>query len=248
MPILPPIRTSTKFKTSLDDAPVRFTDFLKSNRVFFIGFAVLIVIASYLVLTRQVGELVLYINKQRTPGRDQFFIFWTRMSEPIAYIFVLISYLTIRYRTALFAIAAGAAAGIVSGILKAIFQHARPLRWFYDNAIDLWGTLILFDPSDYNNSWAYSSFPSGHAMSAFALYSFIAFNAGRRWKTVIALSCILIAASVGLSRMYLLMHFMKDITVGGFLGVWIGMAAFYLQFRVFPDRKDLDHGLLNQPE
>jgi membrane-associated phospholipid phosphatase len=246
MPILPPIQSIFKRKTSLATMPPTFTDFLKANRVFFIGFAVLTLIALYLILTRQVGDLLLFINKQRTPGRDRFFIFWTQMAEPVAYITILIMYLMVRYRTAVFSIVVGAAAGIVSAILKGFFQHARPLRWFYDNAIELWGTLALFDPNDYNNSWAYSSFPSGHAMSAFAIYSFIAFNAGR-WKPAIGLVCILMAASVGFSRMYLLMHFMKDISVGGFLGVGIGIAAFYIQFRIYPQRENLDHGFLNRP-
>ena len=247
MPTLPPIQPIVRRKTSLATAPPSFVDFLKDNRVFFIGFAALILIALYFISTRQVGDLLLFINKQRTPGRDRFFIFWTRMGEIPAYLIIIALYLTIRYRTALFTVAVGAAAGIISGVLKAIFQHARPLRWFYDNAIELWGTLALFDPSDYSNSWAYSSFPSGHAMSAFALYSFIAFNAGR-WKPVIGLTCIIIAASIGFSRMYLLMHFMKDISVGGFLGVGIGIAAFYLQFRIYPGNKNMDRGLMNRLE
>lgn len=247
MPTLPPILSTVRLKTTLAYPPPVFGDFLKANRVFLIGFAFLFVFALYLIATRQVGDLLLFINKQRTPGRDRFFIFITQLSEPIAYCLAFLSYVLVRYRTAVFSVAVGAAAGIISGIMKGVFQHARPLRWFYDNAIEMWGTLVLFDPSQYHNSWAYSSFPSGHAMSAFALYGFIAFNAGR-WKPGIGLACLGIALLVGFSRMYLLMHFMKDITAGGFLGLGIAIIAFYLQFRVFPTHQKLDYGLLNGPK
>jgi undecaprenyl-diphosphatase len=62
-----------------------------------------------------------------------------------------------------------------------------------------------------------SSFPSGHAMSAFAVAAAIALLAPRlRWP-VLAL-----AALIGFSRVYLGVHFWLDVLAGAALGMAIG--------------------------
>jgi membrane-associated phospholipid phosphatase len=64
-----------------------------------------------------------------------------------------------------------------------------------------------------------SSFPSGHAMTAFATATVVAVLAPRlRWP-VLAL-----AAVIGFSRVYLGVHFWLDVLVGSVLGVAIGLA------------------------
>jgi len=63
------------------------------------------------------------------------------------------------------------------------------------------------------------SFPSGHAMTAFATAAAIAVLAPRlRWP-VLAL-----AALIGFSRIYLGVHFWLDVLVGSVLGAAIGVA------------------------
>lgn len=63
------------------------------------------------------------------------------------------------------------------------------------------------------------SFPSGHAMTAFAAAAAVAVLAPRlRWP-VLAL-----AALIGFSRVYLGVHFWLDVLVGGALGLAIGAA------------------------
>lgn len=236
------------YRGSLAGPPPDFGYFVRTNAWFFSGFLLLLIFGLYLIATRNVGDLVLLINRQRTSDLDEFFVLFTQFAEPRAYLVVVLFYLLIRFRTAIFAVGAGAVAGIISAILKGVFQSPRPLRWFFDNANELWYQLVLFDPAQYNNSWAYTSFPSGHAMSAFALYAFIAFNAGR-YKHLVGILCLIIAAGVGFSRIYLLMHFMKDITVGASLGVIIAAGLFYLQFRMWPNNEQMDRGLFyRRPE
>ena len=63
------------------------------------------------------------------------------------------------------------------------------------------------------------SFPSGHAMTAFATAAAVAVLAPRiRWP-VLAL-----AALIGFSRVYLGVHFWLDVVVGGIFGLAIGAA------------------------
>lgn len=228
-------------RNSLAGEPSSLGYFLRTNLWFFIGFGLLLLLATYFLLIGEQGDEILAINRQRTPERDRFFILATKFGEAAAYIVLALVYMLVRYRTAIFTAGVAITAGIISLILKGLFQQARPLRWFFDNANELWFQLTLFDAEVYNNSWAYTSFPSGHAMSAFALYSYVAFNAGR-WKTGIGLLSLLIAASVAFSRMYLLMHFLRDVTVGASLGVVIGALMFHLQFRFWPKEEALDVG------
>jgi membrane-associated phospholipid phosphatase len=225
--------------------PPAFRFFLKQQQFFIGACLVLFAIAYFFVFTTEVGEAILAINGKRTEARDTFFIFFTQFAEPQAYLIWILIFCLLRYRTAIFILFAGASAGVVSGVLKGIFGHARPLRYIYDNTIEVWDSLMLFDQEVYHSSWAYTSFPSGHAMSAFALYSFIAFNANRA-RIPVAITCFLFASLICLSRMYLLMHFLKDVTVGATFGLLIGAALFYLQFKFFPKNTALDRGLLNQ--
>ena len=222
-----------------------YTYFLSRNRLFLGCCIALFIVGMYFIFSGQLGDLIVTINGKRNDFRDQLFIFFTQFAEPQAYVTIILLFALIRYRSAIFALGCGVLAGIISAILKSIFGYARPLRYLYDNALETWGLLQLFDPELYNNSWAYTSFPSGHAMSAFALYSFVAFNANR-WRIPIALLCFFFATMVAFSRMYLLMHFLRDVVAGGIIGLMIGSFLFWAQFKLWPNNTFLDRGLLNK--
>ncbi len=219
---------------------LRFRTFLRANRFFLIGVLLLLIGFLYLLVTNQQGDELIAINQFRTPTYDRIFIAGTRLGEPIAYLVVLLIALTFRVRTALFAVLTGGAVGIITGLLKLYFAEARPMRYFFDNFEATWHNLNLFEEPMRN--WGYSSFPSGHSASAFALYSFLCFNV-RRPKIFISIVCFLLAAEVAFSRMYLLYHFLRDVTAGAFLGLLIAIAMFFLQWKVFPENQLLNNGI-----
>ncbi|MDP9054631.1 MAG: phosphatase PAP2 family protein [Acidobacteriota bacterium] len=65
------------------------------------------------------------------------------------------------------------------------------------------------------------SFPSGHTMTAFA----IAFSLGLYYPALLV-GLVFCAASVGVSRVILGLHYVSDVLVGAMIGTAIGVAAF----------------------
>ena len=219
---------------------LRFRTFLRANRFFLIGVLLLLAGFLYLLVTNQQGDELIAINALRTDRLDGVFITATQLGEPIAYVIVLLIALTFRLRTALFAVLTGGVVALLAGLLKVYFAEARPMRYFFDNFEETWHSLNLFDETMRN--WGYSSFPSGHTASAFALYSFVCFNV-RRPKILISILCFMLALTVGFSRMYLLYHFLRDVTAGAFLGLLVAIAMFFLQWKVLPDNPRLNDGI-----
>lgn len=217
--------------------------FCRNNWLFISGTLLLVVFNVLMLLTRNQGDALVAINKLRTPFWDVFFKIGTHFAEPEAYGVAILLVTAFSYRKGIFIVVAGASAGITAGILKIIFAQPRPMRWFFDNYEEVWHSLNIFEEGW--RSWdEVSSFPSGHATSAFVLYSFLAFNA-RRGKLSISTLCLFLATMVAFSRMYLLYHFLRDVTVGAGLGLYLGALVYYLQTTSFKKAKWMDGGWLD---
>lgn len=214
--------------------------FFRYNWLFIGGTLLMLLINLGLLATSNQGDALVAINRLRTPEWDVFFKVGTHFGEPVAYLGVLLIVSAFSYRHGIFTIVTGVFAGVFSGILKALFAQARPMRWFFDNYEGIWHSLNLFEEEW--RSWdAYSSFPSGHATSAFALYGFLAICARKR-KISVSLLCFGLAFMVGFSRLYLLYHFLRDVTAGAAIGLAIAALVYYLQKAAYPNVEWLDRG------
>jgi membrane-associated phospholipid phosphatase len=118
---------------------------------------------------------------------------------------------------------------VISQCLKIFFAHERPVRYFSN---------LLEEPDLPNyvpnvhllNGWT-TSFPSGHTTSAFAFYSLLAFFIPNKW---IKMLCLVCAALVGISRMYLVQHFLKDVTTGMLTGFLIALVVYWMHEMLAP--------------
>lgn len=83
---------------------------------------------------------------------------------------------------------------------------------------------------------SFYSFPSGHVLNSFFFYGFIAFLIFRFMKINIKIKyflsslLLLIIILIGLSRLYLGVHFLSDVVAGYLIGwFWLNMALFYMR-------------------
>jgi undecaprenyl-diphosphatase len=121
-----------------------------------------------------------------------------------------------RFELILF-IAAVAGSAVINQVLKSIFHRVRP------------NLHRLIDVSGY-------SFPSGHAMNAFTVYVIISFLLWRHipsklGRSILIFLSILMILAIGISRIYLGVHYPSDI-IGGYFasGFWLAIAIWIFQF------------------
>lgn len=144
----------------------------------------------------------LFIASSRLPWLDVVFTSIINYMPTAAILGVVFVYIAIKKRNYLKPyIAAIASSGIITVLLKIISNRARPF-------IAL-GIEKLPDISYYFASWN-QSFPSWHTVSLFLLVPFI----DKKYRII----WFIIAAAIGLSRMYSNVHYLSDVLFGALLG------------------------------
>jgi undecaprenyl-diphosphatase len=71
------------------------------------------------------------------------------------------------------------------------------------------------------------SFPSGHSQTAFVIATVLSAFVARRYNIV----TFLLAAAVGMSRIYLGVHYFTDVVAGAATGIVVGQLAVYAVYR-----------------
>jgi len=106
-----------------------------------------------------------------------------------------------------------------NGILKNVVQRSRPC-WIDDSI-----KLLVANPKDY-------SFPSGHTLASFeAAITILLHN--KKW----GIAAILLAICVGISRLYLFVHFPTDVLAGAILGTIIAIAVYFVSKKVIASKQ-----------
>jgi membrane-associated phospholipid phosphatase len=164
---------------------------------------------------------VLWFVPHRTENLNTFFLFATTLGEYYPYIAIFLLFLIAKkHENAVLVVFIGLSSMLISNVLKEYFQHGRPelfLEYNGGRQAELGkipGHIFLSGPG---------SFPSGHTLSAFALYTLLAYMLPNRWQ----IPLLTVALAVGISRMYLGQHFLEDVLAGALIGVvWASIVHF----------------------
>ncbi len=165
---------------------------------------------------------LLWLHQFANPNLDNLMLFITNLGNPTTVVIVALVTLFLlwwqRYReeAKIFVLACLGGLILNSG-LKLFFSKPRP---------KLWHSLI---------SETSFSFPSGHALGSMVLYGFIAYLLAihyPRFSAIIYVLAVIIIAAIGISRLYLGVHWPTDIIAGygvGFLWLMICITMLKLQ-------------------
>jgi membrane-associated phospholipid phosphatase len=165
-----------------------------------------------------------FVISYRTPWLTVFFEFMTDMGDRLAYILItmaLVAYFYIARKGWKFILQTASVlilSTLSNILLKRVINRARP-------SLEHLVTVNTL------------SYPSGHSMCAMAFYGFLAYLCARytikRWlKITLIILLIFIICMIGLSRIYLGVHYPSDV-IAGFIGglIWVTFCA--LIFNVF---------------
>jgi membrane-associated phospholipid phosphatase len=156
------------------------------------------------------------------PGLDTVMASITRLGNPV-FVVVLVAialtwllYQRKRLEFAMLMVACVGAVGLNSG-LKLVFGRSRP---------HLWSPLI--------HETTYG-FPSGHALGSLVLYGFLAYLYAQRYprraKVTYGIMAILVGL-IGLSRLYLGVHYPTDVLAGYGMGMlWLVGCLLFMRWR-----------------
>lgn len=183
---------------------------LQLNAPMYIGFLSIWAIGWIYQLQYNQVALSIWINQMHSPLLDLVMIGLTYAGDGLLLLLAGILFIIYRKKNWWMIVLCLALPSLVTQLLKhQVFpDHYRP-------AIVMEGITGLhwLENIDINK---YNSFPSGHTTAAFSLYTLIGLLIPqKKWGWIWPI----VAASVGISRIYLLQHFWVDVLAGAAIGI-----------------------------
>jgi undecaprenyl-diphosphatase len=91
-----------------------------------------------------------------------------------------------------------------------------------------------------------SSFPSGHSQNNMALYialliCLLLIVSSVKWRVVLTVSLIALPVIIGITRIYLGVHYISDVIAGWSMGAFVAITVNYFYFKIYyriKDKKD----------
>ena len=191
----------------------------KGFALFGLLFAIFLLTGALALFFLLKGDIAIFINQEiSNPCLDKFFIHYTMLGMGVVFFFavVLLGFYKMYYTFIGFIIL------IMNGLLTYLFKQLlfkgmpRPTK-FLDTE-----QLRILENFDYHSM---NSFPSGHTITAFAMFSLFTFVADKKLLSVLFFA---MALFVGISRIYLLQHFFMDVYAGSILGFGCTLLIVYL--------------------
>lgn len=187
--------------------------FLKEKNILFLLVPFLLG-TLFLMMKYGKGPSHLVVNEWHSPMADVFFKYVTHLGDGAIFAVVILILLFVKIRWAFYELFAAVMTLIFVFITKqVIFNGApRPTKFFENSE-----TLHLVEGVKMH---AMNSFPSGHTITAFAVFIILAMLVKKNYLKVFFTAVAILA---GFSRVYLSQHFLEDIFLGSLIGVAIAL-------------------------
>jgi PAP2 (acid phosphatase) superfamily protein len=198
---------------------------MKQYKAFFIPYFMFVLVLSVLIACNTKADLHLWLTSFNSLAADVFFHYYTYVGDWLPYSIagMLLLY---KYRVSLYIFVAQIVTGLVSVMVKNMWNEPRPSLYFSSN----FPAIQLHQVHGEHLHSAFS-FPSGHTITAFAFFLTLSYFTK---KPALHFLYFVLAVLVGYSRIYLSQHFAVDVLAGSLIGVWLtALCKFYL------DKKDL---------
>jgi len=205
---------------------------LKDSKIFFVIFVILFFLGIAVVLNTEKATFLKLLDRHRTIELNSIFQFITKFGEYYIFVFFFFIYLYQNFRISFSILVLGVVMPITSYFLKGFFKHPRPLTYFYKH----FNNFPVEGIENFHYHTGHNSFPSGHTMAAFALFSLLALSTKKKYLQVIY---ILIPTLVAISRIYLVQHFLEDVLFGAVIGLFLGVIVYSFVFIALKNKKFL---------
>jgi membrane-associated phospholipid phosphatase len=192
-----------------------------NNSIYFflIPYLFILSIACYGLLEFHKGTFELYINSNHNIFLDWFFYLITELGNGWFFFIVAVFLFMMKERAISILL-------LIQLIIKAVLIYILKFQLFNDEPrppLYFEGKLSLHFVEG-SKIFYQNSFPSGHAMSAFVLFFTLALFMNKNYLSFVF---FILALLVAISRMYLLKHFLLDVSVGSILGILIAWSSYY---------------------
>lgn len=195
----------------------KIKEITQNNRVFFLLYFIFFIISGIYVIFFPREHFLILLNSFHNPFFDSFFKYMTFFGDGIFILILLLPITFIRVRFAILTVITYAISGLITQIIKHIVQSPRPLNYLQN--------LDILHKIEGIDIYYFNSFPSGHTATAFSFFLLLSLITKNKRISFIF---FLFAFFVGLSRIYLLQHFLVDVWAGSFIGVVITFIFYFI--------------------
>lgn len=202
---------------------MRINQIIRSLNFFLTPTLIFGLTALYFTASYGLAETQLWFNGFHNATLDQLMPIYTYLGDGLVFLVLIPFFLMFKRRALLALVFSGIMTLLFSSALKAYFNEPRPIKYFQEvEGIEL--RQVPGVKAHYNHS-----FPSGHTTAAFAAWGVLAYFCRRKSLSLLFFT---LASGVAFSRIYLNMHFLRDVGAGAFLGAFIAINAVYLSSKI----------------
>jgi len=181
---------------------------ITNNLLFFVPYIIIFLVCTICIILTNKADSLLLINSLHNPLLDIIYKYTTYLGEGYYFLVVIIILGLFRFKFFFQGIILFLSSGTITQIIKNLLNEPRPIKYLSDIS-----NLKFVEGVDV---YSWGSFPSGHTTSAFTIFLYFSFLVKNKYLKFLF---FVIAVNVGISRIYLVQHFLIDVWAGSLIGV-----------------------------